>query len=131
MNPVYFNYGIAVHGADNVPLQPASHGCVRLNQTIAKVFPSLVKTGDAVYVWAQDGKEPEDYTKRESLPSFNYPDPTATTTVPSTTAPPATVPATTVPATTTPTPTSVTVAPPVATSTEPPTTIAESTTSTA
>ena len=42
MNPVYFNYGIAVHGADNVPLEPASHGCVRLNQAIAKVFPSMV-----------------------------------------------------------------------------------------
>ena len=50
MNPVYFNYGIAVHGADNVPLEPASHGCVRLNQTIAKFFPDLVKNGYRVYV---------------------------------------------------------------------------------
>jgi peptidoglycan hydrolase-like protein with peptidoglycan-binding domain len=129
MNPVYFNYGIAVHGADNVPLAPASHGCVRLNQTIAKIFPSLVKTGDAVYVWAQDGKEPEDYTKRESLPSFNYADPNATTTTSTTTT---SVPPTTVPATTTPTPTTavVTVAPPAATSTTPVTTIPETTTST-
>ena len=71
MNPVYFNYGIAIHGADNVPLQPASHGCVRLNQTIAKVFPALVENGDRVYVWGQDGKEPEQYSKDESLPSFN------------------------------------------------------------
>ena len=78
--PVYFNYGIAMHGADNVPLEPASHGCVRLNQTIAKFFPSMVAKGDLVYVWGQDGKEPEQYSRRDSLPSFNYADPDATTT---------------------------------------------------
>ena len=25
MNPVYFNYGIAIHGAHGVPLEPAGH----------------------------------------------------------------------------------------------------------
>ena len=95
MNPVYFNYGIAIHGADNVPLEPASHGCVRLNQTIAKVFPSMVAKGDLVYVWGQDGKEPEHYSRRDSLPSFNYANPDATTTTESTTT---TVAPTTVPA---------------------------------
>lgn len=120
MNPVYFNYGIAVHGADNVPLQPASHGCVRLNQTIAKFFPSLVDRGDLVFVWGQDGKEPEQYTRRESLPSFNYADPDATTTTTSTT--------TTTPPTTQPPPTTVksTTTTPAAT-----TTTAVSTTTTA
>ena len=49
--------------------------------------------GDLVYVWAQDGKQPEQYSKNESLPSFNQPDPNATTTTASTT--------TTLPATTT------------------------------
>ena len=29
-DPVYFNYGIAMHGALNVPLEPASHGCIRI-----------------------------------------------------------------------------------------------------
>jgi hypothetical protein len=114
MNPVYFNYGIAIHGADNVPLEPASHGCVRINQNIASFFQSLVKKGDLVYVWGEDGKQPEQYTKQESYPSFNYADPNATTTTsttttvaptsttaPSTTVPRTTVPATTVPATTT------------------------------
>ena len=105
MNPVYFNYGIAIHGADNVPLEPASHGCVRLNQTIAKVFPSMVAKGDLVYVWGQDGKEPEHYSRRDSLPSFNYANPDATTTTESTTTTiaPTTVPApvTTVTSTTT------------------------------
>ena len=108
MNPVYFNYGIAIHGADNVPLEPASHGCVRINQNIASFFQSLVKNGDAVYVWGEDGKQPEQYTKDESYPSFNYPDPNATTTtsttttLPVTTLPPTTLPVTTVPRTTVP-----------------------------
>jgi hypothetical protein len=111
MNPVYFNFGIAVHGADHVPLEPASHGCVRLNQNIAKVFPTLVSNGDRVYVWGEDGKQPEQYTKSESLPSFNRRDPYATTTSsttttlpPPTTVAPArtTVPITTVAPTTTP-----------------------------
>jgi len=74
-NPVYFNYGIAIHGAQNVPLEPASHGCVRINHVLSLTFPDLVSKGDLVYVWAQDGKQPEEYTKRESLPSFNQPDP--------------------------------------------------------
>ena len=112
MNPVYFNYGIAIHGADNVPLEPASHGCVRINQNIASFFQSLVKKGDLVYVWGEDGKQPEQYTKTESYPSFNYADPNATTTTSttttlpatSTTVPPTTIPVTTVPAAT-PTPT--------------------------
>ncbi len=121
MNPVYFNYGIAVHGADHVPLEPASHGCIRLNQNIAKTFPSLVSNGDRVYVWAEDGKQPEQYTRAESLPSFNRRDPNATTTTSSTTTTIAvtstTTPAqTTVPAPT-PTPTPTLATTPAATST--------------
>ena len=126
MNPVYFNYGIAVHGADNVPLEPASHGCVRLNQTIGKVFPSMVKNGNLVFVWGQDGKEPEQYSHRESLPSFNYANPDATTTTESTTtttptttvAPPPTVKSTTTsPSVTTSTVASATTTTPSATTT--------------
>jgi peptidoglycan hydrolase-like protein with peptidoglycan-binding domain len=101
MNPVYFNYGIAIHGADNVPLEPASHGCVRLNQTIAKIFPGMVKKGDLVYVWGQDGKQPEQYSRRDSLPSFNYANPDATTSTTTTAVTTTTVAPTTVPAPTT------------------------------
>ena len=108
MNPVYFNYGIAVHGADNVPLEPASHGCVRMNQKVALVFPGMVKKGDLVYVWGQDGKQPEQYSKAESLPSFNYPNPDATTSTSSTTT---TVAPTTVATTTTTTVKSTTTTP--------------------
>lgn len=99
-NPVFFNYGIAIHGAMNVPLQPASHGCVRISNFLAKSFPDLIHIGDRVYVWAQDGKQPEQYSERDSQPSWNYDNPDATTTTTSTTAPPTTLPATTVPATT-------------------------------
>jgi hypothetical protein len=110
-NPVYFNYGIAVHGARNVPLEPASHGCVRLNEAIAQYFPSLVSNGDSVYVWGEDGKQPEQYTKNESLPSFNAPDPNATTTTSSTTS-----------TTSTTSPTSTTEKPATTTSVKPSTT---------
>jgi L,D-transpeptidase catalytic domain/Putative peptidoglycan binding domain len=79
-NPIYFNYGIAMHGAKEVPLHPASHGCIRMNQRISDTFQSYVHIHDRVYVWGWDGKEPEQYTKRESTPIFNYADPDAATT---------------------------------------------------
>jgi peptidoglycan hydrolase-like protein with peptidoglycan-binding domain len=131
-NPVYFNYGIAVHGAENVPLYPASHGCVRINQSIAKYFQSLIGVGEYVWVWGHDGKDPEGHSERERQPSFNYPDPTATTTtstsVPSDTTAPASTPSTTKPPSTTAPTTAVptTTAPPT---TPPPTTVSPTTSS--
>lgn len=81
-NPVYFNYGIAVHGAQNVPTYPASHGCIRIPNYIAEYFPSLVENGDQVYVF--DGKnEPEFYGAQ--LPVFNWIDPDYSTTTTSST----------------------------------------------
>ncbi len=94
-NPVYFNYGIAVHGADNVPKDPASHGCIRIPHFIADYFPDLVKNRDLVYVWGWNGKEPENNSRNDSLPSFNRPDPSATTTTSSTSTTSTTTPATT------------------------------------
>jgi len=50
-NPVYFtSSGVAIHGALSVPTYPASHGCVRIPMHIAEYFPSLVRSGDPVYV---------------------------------------------------------------------------------
>lgn len=96
-NPLYFNYGIALHGATKVPKYPASRGCVRLPMHIAEYFPTLLANGDLVYVF--DGVEqPETYGAQ--LPVFDWADPnytttstTSTTTVPqgagaATTAPP-------------------------------------------
>ena len=117
-NPVYFNYGIAMHGAENVPKEPVSHGCVRMNKAISATFPQLVHVHDKVYVWGQDGKQPEDYTRNESLPSFNREeiDPNATTTTSSTT--------TTIAATTSPTPTTTSAGAPTTTSSAAPMTVA-------
>ncbi|GII04952.1 L,D-transpeptidase family protein [Planobispora takensis] len=49
-NPIFFNGGIAFHGALSVPLTPASHGCVRLPMHVAEVLPGLVGTGVPVHV---------------------------------------------------------------------------------
>lgn len=90
-NPVYFNYGIAIHGADNVPLAPASHGCVRINQYLATFFQDLVAKGDVVLVWGEDGRQPEDYSESESLPVFDrreYDTTTTSTSTTTTTTPP-------------------------------------------
>jgi hypothetical protein len=69
-----------VHGAD-APA-PVSHGAVRIPQWVAEYFPTLVNSddrdGDYVYVWGMDGKEPEEYTRDESLPIFNYANPNST-----------------------------------------------------
>ena len=111
LNPVYFNYGIAVHGAENVPTHPASHGCVRIHNSLSHVFPGLVAKGHRILVWGHDGKEPEYYTRNESLPSFNRPDPNATTTTSTSTTTTTAAPATTerqAPTTTKPAPTTLT-----------------------
>lgn len=50
-NPLYFNGGIAFHGAPSVPAYPASHGCVRLPMPIAEWFPSKVSNGWPVSVY--------------------------------------------------------------------------------
>ena len=95
-NPVYFNYGIAVHGAIQVPAEPASHGCVRIPMHISEYFQSLVELGESVLVW-NGVSEPENVTYSESLPSFDgsVPNPNPTTTTSTTTS------TTTVPPTTT------------------------------
>ncbi len=112
-NPVYFNYGIAIHGALSVPLQPASHGCIRIPLPTSERFQELLSVNDRVYVF--DGvKEPEEYG--EQLPVFNRLDPewaatsTTSTTTTTTTAPPSTTTTTAAPPATSP-PTQATVAP--------------------
>ena len=110
--PVYFNYGIAIHGAGNVPDHPASRGCVRHPMHIAEYMPDLIDIGDAIYVF--DGvEEPETYGAQSMI--FDYPDPNwippTTTTTTTTTLPPTTIPAPTTthpPATTRPTTTTTT-----------------------
>jgi hypothetical protein len=112
-NPVYFNGGIAVHGADHVSLTRQSFGCINIPMHIADYFPSLVSLGDAVYV---DGGDPAPVlsdTPVQSAPgtiappgTVVGPDPSAdstTTTAPAdtTTSAPADTTTTTTPDTTT------------------------------
>jgi peptidoglycan hydrolase-like protein with peptidoglycan-binding domain len=49
-NPLYFNGGIAIHGAASVPAYPASHGCVRVPMSTATWLPAVVPNGTPVYV---------------------------------------------------------------------------------
>jgi hypothetical protein len=123
-DPVYFNYGIAVHGADNVPNDPASHGCIRINRRLGPIFQSMItklgkNSGDQVYVW-NGVKQPEEYGARPGW--FDKNDPvwdeknsttTSTTSTTSTTVPGET---TTVAPTAAP-PAATTTAPPVVTTT--------------
>lgn len=112
-NPVYFNYGIAVHGASSVPDEPASRGCVRIPMHVAEYFPEIVSIGDTIYVF--DGEQsPEE--NGAQLPVFDWKDPDWI--------PPSTIPETSVPPTTelhaTTTTTVATPAPPTSPPTTPP-----------
>jgi hypothetical protein len=96
MNPVYFNYGIAIHGAFQVPLHPASHGCIRIPNLVSPTFFNLTDKGQQVYVF-DDKEEPEEYGSPPGL--FDLPDPNYSTTT--TTTPPPTPRSTDEPTTTT------------------------------
>lgn len=52
-NPVFFiGTSYAIHGASYVPVQPVSHGCVRMPMDIAAFFHKMVKTpGTPVYIY--------------------------------------------------------------------------------
>ena len=53
-NPVFFYGGYAIHGDTYVPVQPVSHGCVRIPMDVANIFPGLVpRNGIRVYVRAK------------------------------------------------------------------------------
>jgi hypothetical protein len=51
-NPVFFlGTAYAIHGDIPVPLQPVSHGCVRIPMDIAAFFHTLIKVpGESVYI---------------------------------------------------------------------------------
>ena len=51
-NPVYFDpeNGLAIHGSEEVPADPASHGCVRISMAAAEWFPDKAPKGTPVYV---------------------------------------------------------------------------------
>jgi hypothetical protein len=122
-DPVYINQGIAIHGANKVPLQPASHGCIRVSRYLGPKVQELIDKGDNVYIW--DGKkEPEQQSAKDRQMIWDWIDPTRTTTT--TTSTTTTTTTTVPPASTAPATTKA----PVATTQPPTTTAAPATTST-
>ncbi len=51
-NPVYFDpeMGLAIHGSEEVPADPASHGCIRISLAAAEWFPAKTPKGTPVYI---------------------------------------------------------------------------------
>lgn len=124
-NPLYFNGGIAIHGAPSVPAHPASHGCVRIPMHSAKWFPGMVPNGTPVYViGGSRAAVPFNEPAPGEAPPTVPPDTSSTTapSAPSTSAapPPTTTTSTSTPSTTSPPSTTSTTAPPTTTSTTQP-----------
>jgi hypothetical protein len=53
--PKYFDGGVALHGSNNIPAYPASHGCVRLSTTAMDWIweQGVVPMGTTVWVHGQ------------------------------------------------------------------------------
>lgn len=57
--PNYIHGGIAIHGSPSVPVQPASHGCIRIPMFAAKEFSELAAVGLEVFVYDNCRNDPE------------------------------------------------------------------------
>ena len=90
-NPLYFNGGIAIHGAPSVPAYPASHGCVRIPMATSAWFHDTVSSGTPVYVI---GGRKAAVPFNEQAPGEKAA-PSTTTTAPATTTTSSTLPVTT------------------------------------
>src|SRR5207249_3166547 len=103
-NPMFFNQGIAIHGALSVPGYPASHGCVRIPMFAAGWFYQLVPNGTPVYVIGGPHVPPplsDLNTTTTSSTSTSSPTTASTEPTTSTTQPPTTSTTTSAPTTTT------------------------------
>jgi peptidoglycan hydrolase-like protein with peptidoglycan-binding domain len=119
-DPVYINQGIAIHGANNVPLEPASHGCIRVARYLGPIVQGLIDKGDSVLIW--DGKkEPEQQTAEDRQMIWDWVDLARTTTSTSTTTTTTTVAPTTTIAPSTTRPPDTATLPPTTTTHAPPT----------
>jgi peptidoglycan hydrolase-like protein with peptidoglycan-binding domain len=50
-NPMYIVGGIAIHGSEDVPPYPASHGCIRIPMFASGRLPKMVPVGTPVVVY--------------------------------------------------------------------------------
>jgi len=55
-NPMYIVGGIAIHGSQDVPPYPASHGCIRIPMFASNILPKMVPKGTPVYVYGCKGE---------------------------------------------------------------------------
>src|ERR1051325_10012287 len=53
-DPLYVVGGVAIHGAQQVPPKPASHGCVRIPMYTADVFYNAVPMGTPVVIFGEN-----------------------------------------------------------------------------
>ena len=50
-NPLYIVGGIAIHGSEDVPPYPASHGCIRIPMFASNRLPGMIPVGTPVLVY--------------------------------------------------------------------------------
>ena len=50
-NPLYIVGGIAIHGSEDVPPYPASHGCIRIPMFASHRLPGMIPVGTPVLVY--------------------------------------------------------------------------------
>ena len=50
-NPMYIVGGIAIHGSEDVPPYPASHGCIRIPMFASHRLPGMIPVGTPVLVY--------------------------------------------------------------------------------
>ena len=55
-NPMYIVGGIAIHGSEDVPPYPASHGCIRIPMFASHRLPKMIPVGTPVHVYGCEEK---------------------------------------------------------------------------
>jgi L,D-transpeptidase catalytic domain len=56
--PLYFHYGIAIHGNPAVPTKPASHGCIRIPTYAAIELSGMAPEGTPVIIYDSNPQPP-------------------------------------------------------------------------
>ncbi|HEV7669886.1 MAG TPA: L,D-transpeptidase family protein [Thermoanaerobaculia bacterium] len=57
-NPMYIVGGIAIHGSEDIPTYPASHGCIRIPMFASQLLPKMVPKGTPVFVYGCPEESP-------------------------------------------------------------------------
>ena len=79
----YISGGVAIHGFRSVPMQPASHGCIRIPMFAAREVSKLLKVGTIVLVydkisfvsakeWVENPELKEAVLLESAVPDYTY-----------------------------------------------------------